>query len=331
MYNTTSNNEVIIKIVGKLTLEFPTINQFKIREIIEEVLYKYTITPKETSLVASDIEDRLHMYLACKKLDGLSKKTLYNYNLNLIIFSQYIRKPLATIDATDVRVFLIKRCGNMKAGSVNGQIYILKSFFSWLQNEEYIPKNPLINIKATKEPKRLRHALSDEEIELLRQACKNIREEALLEFLISSGVRLSEVVGVNKNDINWNEMSLFVVGKGNKERKVYFNTKTKILLAKYIEGRRDFCEALFVTSKNPIKRLGGRSVEKIVKNIAERTQLNKAIFPHLFRHSYATHQINAGMPLPILQELMGHESGDTTMIYAEMSQENIKHEYKRNN
>jgi integrase/recombinase XerD len=219
----------------------------------------------------------------------------------------------------------------MKPGSMNGQIYILKSFFSWLNAEGYIPKNPLSNIKATKEPKRLRHALNDEEIEILRQACINIREESLIEFLISSGCRLSEIVGVNKSDINWYDLSLLVIGKGNKERKVYFNAKTKILLEKYIESRTDFNEALFVCSKKPYNRLGGRSVEREIKNIAERTNINKSIFPHIFRHSFATHQINAGMPLPVLQELMGHESGDTTMIYAEMSQDNVRHEYKKNN
>jgi len=331
MYNKNSNNEVIIRLVGKLTLEFPAIDQLKVRDIIEETLYKYDVVTQETGLVVSDVEGKLHMYLACKKLDGLSKKTLYNYNLNLIMLSSYMRKALATIDATDIRVYLIQRCKNMKAGSINGQIYILKSFFSWLFNESYIPKNPMVNIKATKEPKRLRHALTDEEIELLRQACRTLRESSLIEFLVSSGVRLSEVVGVNKPDINWYEMSLHVIGKGNKERKVYFNIKAKILLEKYIAERKDECEALFVSSKYPFGRLSGRAIEKEIKNIAERAALNKSIFPHLFRHSFATHQINAGMPLPILQQLMGHESGDTTMIYAEMSQENIQHAYKINN
>lgn len=331
MYNKNSNSEVTIRLVGKLTLEFPDIDQLKVRNIIEETLYKYDVVTQETGLVVSDIEDKLYLYLACKKLDGLSKKTLYNYNLNLIMFCAYIRKALATVDSTDIRVYLIHRCKNMKAGSVNGQIYILKSFFSWLLNEGYIIRSPLANIKATKEPKRLRHALEKEEIELLRQACETLREAALIEFLVSSGVRLCEVVGVNKSDINFYEMSLNVIGKGDKERTVYFNTKSKILLQKYIKGRKDFCEALFVTSKHPITRLGSRSIEREIKNIAERTEINKSIFPHLFRHSFATHQINAGMPLPILQQLMGHECADTTMIYAEMSQDNIQHAYKISN
>lgn len=127
-------------------------------------------------------------------------------------------------------MFLAVRCKDMKQSSVNGQISILKSFFGWLADEEYIPKNPAKKLKQTKEPKRLRHAMTEEEVELLRQASKTDREKALVEFLISTGCRLSEVVGVNKDDINWYEMSLNVIGKGDKERKVYFSTKAKILL-----------------------------------------------------------------------------------------------------
>ncbi len=226
-------------------------------------------------------------------------------------------------------MFLAVRCKNMKATSVNGQISILKSFFGWLHDEEYIPKNPAKKLKQTKEPKRLRHAMTEEEVELLRQASKTDREKALVEFLISTGCRLSEVVGVNKDDLNWHEMSLNVIGKGNKERKVYFSTKAKILLKKYLLTRKDDNEALFVTSKRPHGRLGGRSVQREIKKIANRAGLNKSVYPHLFRHSFATCKINSGMPLPVLQHIMGHESPSTTQVYAQLSEENIKYEYKK--
>ncbi|HDK7138915.1 TPA: tyrosine-type recombinase/integrase [Clostridium botulinum] len=329
MYSSSSKEEVVIKLVGKLSLEFPEIDQLKVRTIAEEVLYKYRVLPEETALVSSDIEEKLQIYLASKKLDGLSIKTLKNYEYNLLIFADHLRKPLAAINTMDLRMFLAVRCKNMKQTSMNGQISILKSFFGWLVDEEYIPKNPAKKLKQTKEPKRLRRALSEEEVELLRQAAKTDREKALVEFLVSTGCRLSEVVGVDKLDIDWNEMSLFVIGKGNKERKVYFNVKTKICLKKYLNKRKDNNEALFVTSKRPHARLGGRSIQREIKKIAKRTGLEKSIHPHLFRHSYATHNLNSGMPMPILQQLMGHESPATTQIYAELSQENIKHEYKK--
>lgn len=329
MHEKTANNEVIIKLVGKMTLEFPEIDQLKVRLIAEEILYKYDVLPQETALVTSDIEDRLQMYFAVKKLDGLSNKTLKNYRYQLNIFASYLNKPIATVTTTDLRMYLAARTKEMKAGTVNSQISILKSFFGWLFQEEYIPKNPMIKIKSTKEPKRLRHALSQEELELLRQATKTDREKALIEFLISTGCRLSEVVGVDKDDINWYEMSLFVIGKGNKERKVYFNIKTKILLKKYLSTRNDNDSALFVASKGKHLRLGGRSVEKEIKNISLRANFEKSVYPHLFRHSYATHNLNSGMSLPVLQHLMGHEDSATTMIYAELSEENVLHEYKK--
>lgn len=322
-------DEVIIKIVGKLSLQFPDIDQIKVRNVVEECLYKYTIAPTETAIVASDIEEKIMMYLAVKRLDGLSKKTLKNYQYNLLIFANYIRKPIATVTTIDLRIFLTQRCKGLKPTSVNCQIFILKSFFSWLLTEDMIPKNPMLKIKTTKEGKRLRHAMSEEEIELLRQACITLREKALIEFLISSGCRLSEVVGINKEDINWYEMSLNVIGKGNKERKVYFNTKAKILLQKYLKARTDNNDALYVSSKHPFARLGGRSIEKEIKKIALRAGIDKSIYPHLFRHSFATFKINSGMPLPVLQHILGHENPSTTLIYAELNDENIQHEYKK--
>ncbi len=300
MYSTSSKDEVVIKIVGKLTQEFPEMNQIKVRNIVEEVLYKYNVTPTETALVTSDVEEKIQLYLAVKKLDGLSAKTLKNYEYNLIILASHLRKPLATITAMDLRMYLSVRCKEMKPSSMNAQISILKSFFGWLCDEEYIPKNPTKKLKQTKEPKRLRHALTDEEVELLRQACKTNREKALVEFLISTGCRLSEVVGINKEDINWYDMSLNVIGKGNKERKVYFSIKAKILLKKYLETRKDDNQALFVTIRAPHGRMGGRSIEREIQKIKERAGFDKSVYPHLFRHSFATHNINSGMPLQIL-------------------------------
>ncbi len=329
MYSTSSKDEVVIKLVGKLSLEFPDIDQLKARNVIEEVLYKYNIEPTETALTVSDIEEKMQIYLASKKLDGISKNTLKNYRYQLVIFASHLRKPLSAITTMDLRMYLAARCKNMKASSVNGQISVLKSFFGWLNEEEYILKNPAKKLKQTKEPKRVRKPMSDEEIELLRQACQKDREKALIEFLISTGCRLSEVVGVNKENVNWYERSLYVVGKGDKERKVYFNVKTKILLQKYIKNRKDANPALFVASKYPYNRLGGRSIEREVSKIAQRAGFNKSVYPHLFRHSFATHSINSGMPLPVLQHIMGHTTPATTQIYAAISEENIQHEYKK--
>jgi integrase/recombinase XerD len=292
-----ANNEIIIRLVGKLTLEFPEINQLKVRQIAEEVLYKYDIVPQETGLTTSnDTEEKLHIYLVVKKLDGLSIRTLKNYNQELLKFANYLRKPLGSVTTMDLRMYLAQRCINLKPSTTNTQNYILKSFFSWLREEEYIPQNPMLKIKATKEPGRLRHALTVDEVEVLRQKCKNIREKALLEFTYSSGCRLSEIVDINKEDIDWHNKTLKVIGKGNKERVVCFNTKSKYLLKEYILSRAD---------------------------------LGKSIYPHLLRHSIATHLLAAGMALHNVQALLGHSDPKTTQIYAETSIENVVYEYKR--
>ena len=325
-----ANNEIIIRLVGKLTLEFPEINQLKVRQIAEEVLYKYDIVPQETGLTTSnDTEEKLHIYLVVKKLDGLSIRTLKNYNQELLKFANYLRKPLGSVTTMDLRMYLAQRCINLKPSTTNTQNYILKSFFSWLREEEYIPQNPMLKIKATKEPGRLRHALTVDEVEVLRQKCKNIREKALLEFTYSSGCRLSEIVDINKEDIDWHNKTLKVIGKGNKERVVCFNTKSKYLLKEYILSRADDKPALFVASKGPHSRLGGRSIEREIKNIAIRADLGKSIYPHLLRHSIATHLLAAGMALHNVQALLGHSDPKTTQIYAETSIENVVYEYKR--
>jgi integrase/recombinase XerD len=333
MYTTTCNEEAVIKIIGKVTQEFEEFEdlqkQIKLRKLLDEALYSYDVITKETSLVASDIEDKMRIFFASKKLEGMSNKTLKNYNYILTKFAGFMRKPLSSITAMDMRMYLTYISKDLKPGSVNAILFCFKSFFSWLINEEYIYKNPMAKLKATKIPKRLRHALTEEELELLRQACKADREKALIEFLISTGCRLSEVTGVNIEDINWYEMSLNVIGKGNKERKVYFSTKAKILIKKYLENRKGKSPALFTSERRPYGRIGGRAVEDMIKKIADRAGFDKSIYPHLMRHSFATNNLNKGMNITTIQQLMGHESSSTTMIYAELSQENIKHEYRK--
>lgn len=322
-------SEVTIKILGKLSMECPELDQLKARDIIEEVLYNYEIVQPETSLVISDIEDKMMLYLQTKRLEGLSDKTLHNYYLNLNIFSNCLRKPVNMVTKEDMRRFLAVRCKDMKATTKNTQISTMKSFFGWLDEEDYIEKNPMKQIKSTKVPHRLRTALTDEEVENMRQACITDREKALIEFMVSTGCRLSEIIGINVDDINWNDMSLHVIGKGNKEREVLFNVKTKILMKKYLKTRKGESEALFISEHKPYSRLKSRGIETIVNKIAERGKFDKSVYPHLMRHSYGTHSINAGMPLPVLQELMGHSNSATTMVYAKMSKDSIRHEYRK--
>jgi integrase/recombinase XerD len=325
-------NEMIIKLIGRISLELPDLDQqaqLKIRAAAEEVLYKFDIVPQETSLVVSDIEEKLQMYLAVRRLEGLSKKTLKNYEYELLRFSSCLKKPLAAINVTDLRMYLAVRCKNLKPGTTNTIMSYLKTFFSWLRDEEYIPSNPSSKLKPTKEPKRVRQALSKKEIEQIKLACITPREKALTQFLYSTGCRLSEVININKSDVNWSERTLFVIGKGNKEREVCFDTTAELYLQKYLESRTDECEALFVTERQPHGRLGARAVQKEIKKIAERAGISKSVYPHLFRHSFATHKLGSGAPLHMVQGWLGHSDPSTTQIYAVASRENLIHEYRR--
>lgn len=327
--------EFTIKLIGKVSLEYPEINQQNLREIIYECINNYEITARETALVASDIPDRAAMYLAVKKLDGLSKITLYNYKLHLEKFANTVIKPLSMITTNDIRLYLavISKAKNLKQTSIATEISMLKSFFGWLTNEEIITKNPMVKIKQPKKEKRLRKSLTQEELELLRDACETERERAILEFLFSTACRVTETEKVNFKDINWNTQSLRVIGKGDKERVVFINPKAKIYLEKYLAYRENLDKltnpALFVCVHRPYARFGRRSIEREINNIGIRAGFNKSVFPHLVRHTMASLGLKSGMSLTSLQMILGHSDPGTTEIYAEIDNDTVKEEYRK--
>lgn len=324
------NEEFVIKAIGKITLEFPIIDQLKLRDILYESLYKFQVVSEEQGLVASDIEEKMMIFLASKKIEGKSEKTLYNYRLILQKFSSCIVKPISTVNIMDLRMYLATTTKHLKPGTINTIMSSLKSFFGWLALEEYIPQNPTLKLKPFKMPKRLRKSLTVEELERLRDACEKVRERALVEFIFSTGLRVSEVKDTNIEDLHFGDNnSLRVIGKGDKEREVYFSPKAKLYIEKYIRSRNDACPALFVSIKRPHGRIGVRTIEKSISDIAQRAGFDKAVFPHLLRHTMATLAIQAGAKLTTVQHLLGHEDPSTTQIYAETSLEEIKHEYKQ--
>ena len=325
------SEEVTIKILGKLSLGYPGLDQLKVRNILDEVLSNYDICTKEKSLVQSDLPERATMYLTVKKLDGLSKKTLYNYKLHLQRFHEYVLKPVNFITTTDIRIYLAQISKNKKQSTLSTEVSILKSFFGWMHDEEIIEKNPMKKIKQPKVSKRLRSALTIEEVELLRDACKTTRQRALLETLYSTACRLDEIVKLNKDDISFNTMSARVVGKGDKERIVYLSSKSKIYLEKYFHERIDSNEALFVTSRKPFKRLGGRSIQREINNLGKLARIEKSIHPHILRHSFATHALQSGMTLDTIQRILGHTDPSTTQIYSELNDSTVQQEYKKLN
>ena len=323
-------DEFIIKTIGKITLEFPEIDQRKLRNILEESLHNFQVTSEEKSLVASDVEGKIALYLATKKLDGLSINTLKSYKLHLLRFSCYIHKPVSTINTMDIRIYLARVTQGLKPSTLATEVSILKSFFGWLLDEEFIMRDPTKKIKQPKVEKRLRKSLSVEELEILKESCKTLRERALIEIFYATGCRLDEIEKLNRDDISWQDLSIHVIGKGNKERIVYISPKAKIHIKKYLMSRTDDCEALFVTTRQPIRRLGRRSIEKEFNKIGKRCGFKKRIFPHLIRHTTATLLLNNGADIVTVQKILGHSSPATTeSIYAEATNEHIKEEYKK--
>lgn len=327
-----SKEEAVIRIVGKLDLIYSAVmDQQEVRRIVEEVLYDYDLFPVQRALVVqNNMNDRILLYLASKKIDGLSQNTLENYSRHLNKFAMSMRKNVEDITTMDVRMYLSAYAKTgVKNSTIGTETDILRAFFKWLEDEEYINKSPLRKIKPIKIEKRLRQALSNEEMEILREGCKTYRERAIVEFFYSTGCRLEEVEKLNKSDIDWQKLQLRVIGKGNKERIVYINAQAKVHLQKYLMTRLDDCEALFVTERNPISRLGRRSFQREFKKIGKVSGLKKKVFPHLIRHTMATHLLNRGADLVTVQALLGHEDASTTQIYAQISNINIEHEYRK--
>lgn len=295
-----------------------------------DVLNDYHITPVD-KIGQATFEKQIEYFLGAKRTEGFSGRSLDHYQMYLNIFSNYFKKKAEDITTNDIRTF-ISYCGtgrNMQNSSVHSVINVLRSFFGWLTLEEVIAKNPMLKIKSFKIDKRgARHPLSPEELEVLRDACKNYREKALVEFLYSTGCRLSEAIQVDVAAINFDSRSVDVIGKGNKRRTLYFSIKARLMVKQYLLERKGGI-ALFVGCRKPYDRLGEAAIQKILRELGQRAGLTKRIHPHILRHTFATNCLSAGMDITIIQQLLGHSSVGTTQIYAETNQANVRREYEK--
>jgi integrase/recombinase XerD len=323
--------EFIIKVLSRAS-EVIQMDQVKLlRNIIEDELYNFELQPITRALVPYiGIPEKLLIYLASKKLDGLSKITLGTYKLHLTRFIKFVRKEIADIDAMDIRRYLAAYSqSGVKNTTIATEIWILKSFFGWLEKEDYIVKSPMLKIQSIKTEKRVRKSLTPEELEIIRDACKTLRERAMVEFFFSTGCRLDEICKLNKQDIDWNSDKCLVYGKGSKERYVFINAKAKVHMWKYLNSRIDNNEALFVTSKSPYERLGRRSFQVDFNDLGKRAGIKKNIHAHLMRHSMATALINSGATWSDVQQMLGHEDPSTTQVYVDINTEAIQQSHKR--
>lgn len=305
------------------------VDSVQLRIKISSVLSLYEVTPVDFSEDEADIEEKVEMFITSKKLEGLSNNTLKEYKSKLNYFGKCVHKPVKEVTTNDIRMYLGQFANTNIPSTLDTKLSTLKSFFGWLIEEELIEKDPTRKIKPIRKEKRLRGSLSIEELELVRESCKDLKERALFEFLYATGCRLDETVNINKRDLDLNDLSAKVIGKGNKQRKVYFSAKTKVHLNKYLLSRLDTNEALFVASKQPHGRLGRRSIQKIISKLGKVSGINKNVFPHLLRHTVATLLVNNGTDIVTVQKLLGHSSPATTQVYAKANDEYVHNEYKK--
>lgn len=323
---------IINQILGQAIQEMPDIDQLKLRNILLTTLHPYYIELAETALaLQDDMPYHINIYIASKKLEGLSLGTLYNYQLILTDFADVVRKNAKEITTMDIRAYLAlaMRERGISAATADSYSSMIKSFFAWLVDEELIDKDPAHKIKSAKLPKRERIALTDTELEILKDACKTLRERALVEIAFSTGCRVAELSGMDIGKINWGDQSIQVIGKGNKQRTVYFSGRAGVHLKKYLADRIFTGGPVWIASKIPHNRLSTRSLEREIEAIKKRVDIDKPIHPHILRHSFATQAVRAGMPLQSIQGLMGHTSVATTQIYAKIDKETLKNDHRK--
>ncbi len=269
-------------------------------------------------------------FLSAKRVEGCSSRTIKYYQATVNHMLSMLNKPIRDISTEDLRNYLAKyqKINNCSKVTVDNVRRNLSSFFSWLEEEDYIIKSPMRRIHKIKVKQPVKNIISDEAIELLRDNCKCTRDLAMIDLLYSTGIRVGELVNLNVADINFEERECVVFGKGDKERRVYFDARTKLHLNNYISERKDNNPALFVTLDHPYSRLRISGVEIRIRELGRSVALDR-IHPHKFRRTMATRAIDKGMPIEQVQEILGHSQIDTTMRYALVNQNNVKSSHRR--
>ncbi len=272
-----------------------------------------------------DAKNLVKIFLAAKRVEGCSEKTVRYYDSTIRNVLATIGKDIPTITTDDLRMYLdgYQKRSNASKVTIDNIRRILSSFFAWLEDEDYIIKSPVRRIHKVKTCKTVKETYTDEALELMRDHSECVRDLAIIDMLASTGMRVGELVKLNRADIDFENRECVVLGKGNKQRKVYFDARTKIHLLAYLKTRTDDCEALFVSLQKPHNRLLISGVEIRLRELGQKLDISK-VHPHKFRRTLATMAIDKGMPIEQVQQLLGHQSVDTTLQYAMVNQANVK-------
>lgn len=297
---------------------------------LQIVLQKKLNTQNNQTYPYTNIE-YMDMFISAKRIEGCSERTLAYYKATIEHMLSIIVMPLRQVNTDDLRAYLAEYQlrNNCSKTTVDNIRRNLSSFFSWLEAEDYIIKSPIRRIHKIRTGSKVKETLSEECIERLRDSCLHIRDLAMIDLLYSTGIRVGELVNLNIGDINFEERECIVYGKGNKQRKVYFDAKAKVHLKRYLEQRTDYNDALFVTLDSPFERLKISGVEIRLRKLGRLALLDQRVHPHKFRRSMATRAIDKGMPIEQVQKLLGHQQIDTTMHYAMVNQSNVKISHRK--
>ena len=299
-------------------------------DILHDTLVQAMQELPDTATVEEIAPDLVQIFLSAKRVEGCSDKTVLYYDSTIRNVLNAVGKDVREVTTDDLRIYLdrYQSTNGVSKVTIDNIRRILSSFFSWLEDEDYIAKSPVRRIHKVKTCKTVKETYSDEALELMRDHSECVRDLAIIDMLASTGMRVGELVKLDRSDIDFTNRECVVLGKGNKQRKVYFDARTKIHLQRYLSGRKDDNPALFVTLQRPYNRLQISGVEIRLRRLGEKLNLNK-VHPHKFRRTLATMAIDKGMPIEQVQQLLGHQSVDTTLQYAMVNQSNVKSSHRK--
>ena len=322
----------IEKVIDRMQYQLDSNQTKELKMILISEMQQYELRENKENVVHRQEENKklLYLFISAKKVEGCSSKTLVYYENTINCFLDKIEVALSRIETNDIREYLAKYQEEKKSSKVtiDNMRRIFSSFFAWLEDEDYIAKSPVRRIHKIKTNVLVKDVLSDEELENLRDNCDEIRDLAIIDLLSSTGIRIGELIKLNREDINFQERQCVVFGKGNKERTVYFNARTKIHLQKYLSTRDDNNSALFVSLHSPHNRMSINGIEYRLKELGKKLNIAK-VHPHKFRRTLATMAIDKGMPIEQVQCLLGHVRIDTTLHYEMVNQNNVKMAHRK--
>ena len=317
--------EKLVNILNEMA-EYLSVPQMKkLQEVLLENLSDVTAQKENI-----ENDEYLKLFLDAKRIEGCSERTLQYYKVTVDHMLKKISTPIRKMTTDEIRAYLVEyqQRGGCSKVTIDNIRRNISSFFSWLEEEDYILKSPMRRIHKIKTKTVVKEVISDENMEKMRDACEEVRDLAIIDLLYSTGIRVGELVRLNIADVNLEQRECVVFGKGDKERRVYFDAKAKIHLMEYLASITDDNSALFVSLDGRHKRLKISGVEIRIRELGRKLSLDR-IHPHKFRRTMATRAIDKGMPIEQVQKLLGHSQIDTTMQYAIVNQNNVKNSHQR--